>query len=136
MVLLKLEFLTIQVLKDVAIEEKVQNLLAEVCHSNYLGYKEKLVVKVVKELHYLFVKFVYFVEQSKYNDLLLFCSKIHVSNIPELYCHIVTLYHDSKVIRHAIRRKKFSRAGILELLVATNIQYVCTCDLCFHTKLI
>jgi len=50
------------VLKGIIIEEKEQKLLAEVCHSNHLDQKEKLVVKVVKKFHYSSVKFVHFVK--------------------------------------------------------------------------
>jgi len=44
MVLLKLEFLMVWILKSIAMKGKEQSFLIEICHGNYLGYQEVMLV--------------------------------------------------------------------------------------------
>jgi len=49
-VLLKLEFLLAQVIEEMTLKDKEQNLLIDIYYSNRLGQQGKLVVKVVIKL--------------------------------------------------------------------------------------
>jgi len=57
MVLLRLKFLTFQVLEDTPIEDKKKTLLVNIQQKNWLGKQEKLVARVMYKLQNFTTKF-------------------------------------------------------------------------------
>ena len=53
--------------------------------------------RAIRELQQSLTKFLYFLEWLEVNSLLLFCSKIYISDFCHLHCYIVSLYYNTKV---------------------------------------
>jgi len=83
------------------VEDEEKDLLIDICCGNYLDKQEEPVAKAVQELQHLFTKSVCTTEWSKSNGLLLFWSKTYIPDIPDLYCHVVSLYYNLRIVGHA-----------------------------------
>jgi len=96
--LLKPEFLVVQVPEDIAIENKEKKLLNNIRSRNWLGGQKEL------------IKLLYFLEWFENKDLLLFCSEIYVLSTVYFHRRIISLHCDLKIAGYHNRWK------ILELV--------------------
>jgi len=132
-VLLKLEFLAVQVIEGIVFEGKEQAFLTDIWRDNRLSHQEGPIARAARELWQLSIKSIHSLKWSEVNSFLLFCGKIYVPDICNLYRYTVSLYYNNKVARHAGYWKT------LELVswsywwpqISRYVgQYVSICDLC------
>ena len=101
MVLMKPELLAAQVIEEMTFESEEQSLLMDIYYKNQLFYQEKPMARAARKLQQSSAKSIHSFEWSEVNRLLLFHGKIYLSDLCNLYHHIVSLYHDTKVAGYA-----------------------------------
>lgn len=82
-------------------ESEEQSLLMDIYYKNQLFYQEKPMARAARKLQQSSAKSIHSFEWSEVNRLLLFHGKIYLSDLCNLYHHIVSLYHDTKVAGYA-----------------------------------
>jgi hypothetical protein len=138
LMLLAPELFRIHALAGVRLEGEECNILREVWHSLKDDMQEESVAKAARELRKDKGKgTIKSTEWSESDGLLMFCSKIYVSNDRDLRHHIIKQHHDMHITRHAGHFKTLE-------LISHNYWwpqmshyigiYVKHCDLCNQTK--
>ena len=136
-VLLKPKLLTVYALERIAFEGKKKSLLANIWKYNRLRHHKKPMAKTTGELWQYLAKSMYLSEWSEINSLLLFCSKIYILDVHNLYQYIVSLHHNIKITGHAGYWKTLeliSWSYLWSQISRYAGQYVSSYNLCFQIK--
>src|SRR3984957_10383504 len=122
-----------------SIEGEERDILQKIREENRAGFQEDAVVKAIAELQKTQGKSVWTSEWSTRDGLLCFWDRVYVPKNPDLWHHITSQHHDTKIAGHAGHWKTLE-------LVSQNYwwlqmsryigQYVKTCDLHLWTKIL